>query len=218
VPSQPAIRATLREPKLGLPHFTETAALSNDVYAAQCARSEPLKRRLTTRPLRQPIRLTGRYWILATMSRTKSTPSSEPSSRHAAPAHRCRIAEARRRSEASRDCEHGLGHLLNPTDAESDDRSWIAQAWLAMVRRSLGLSTSRLAFEPRVAVGQVTVSSPAILKPLRAFNAGKPYREQIKPFNSLLSSHVRPHGHPIGADPTRFLFHPTSPIHDGGRR
>ncbi len=26
--------------------------------------------------------------------------------------------------------EHGLGHLLNPTDPESDDRSWIAQAWL----------------------------------------------------------------------------------------
>jgi len=25
--------------------------------------------------------------------------------------------------------EHGLGHLLNPTDPESDDREWIAQVW-----------------------------------------------------------------------------------------
>jgi hypothetical protein len=35
--------------------------------------------------------------------------------------------------------EHGLGHLLNPTDPESEDREWIAQAWLSIVRRALGL-------------------------------------------------------------------------------
>jgi hypothetical protein len=48
--------------------------------------------------------------------------------------------------------EHGLGHLLNPTDPESDDRSWIAQAWLNIVRRSLCLPTKPLDFENRVAV------------------------------------------------------------------
>ena len=100
--------------------------------------------------------------------------------------------------------EHGLGHLLNPTDPQSDDRDWIAQAWLAIVRRSLGLPTKPLRFEKRVAVGRTTVSSPAVMKPLRTLNEGKPYAKQIKPFNFILSCHVRKLGHPIGADPERF--------------
>jgi len=32
--------------------------------------------------------------------------------------------------------EHGLGHLLNPTDPESDDREWIAQVWLNIIRKA----------------------------------------------------------------------------------
>jgi hypothetical protein len=35
-------------------------------------------------------------------------------------------------------------------------------------------------------------------------NSGKPYEKQIKPFNSILSCHVRKLDHPIGADPERF--------------
>jgi hypothetical protein len=100
--------------------------------------------------------------------------------------------------------EHGLGHLLNPADPESDDRNWIAQAWLSIVRRSLGLPTKPLRFQKRVAVGRTTVSSPAVMKPLKVLNAGKPYDKQIKPFNFILSCHVRKLGHPIGADPERF--------------
>ena len=100
--------------------------------------------------------------------------------------------------------EHGLGHLLNPTDPTSEDRSWIAQAWLGIIRRSLGLSARSLGFERSVAVGQVTVSSPEVLKPLKALNAGKPYGTQIKPFNFILSCHVRKLGHPVGANPERF--------------
>ena len=100
--------------------------------------------------------------------------------------------------------EHGLGHLLNPADPESEDRNWIAQAWLSIVRRSLGLPTKPLRFAKRVAVGRITVSSPAVMKPLQKLNAGKPYEKQIKPFNFILSCHVRKLGHPIGADPERF--------------
>ena len=99
---------------------------------------------------------------------------------------------------------HGLGHLLNPTDPESSDQAWIAHAWLAIVRRSLGLKAEPLPFEKVVAVGQTTVSSPEVLKPLAAFNAGKPYAQQIKPFNFILSCHVAPYGYPVGADPERF--------------
>jgi hypothetical protein len=32
--------------------------------------------------------------------------------------------------------EHGLGHLLNPTDPESEDREWIAQIWQDMILRA----------------------------------------------------------------------------------
>jgi hypothetical protein len=100
--------------------------------------------------------------------------------------------------------EHGLGHLLNPTDPQSEDRAWIAQAWLAMVRRSLGLPTKPLGFEKRVAVGRTTVGSPALMKPLRLLNEDKPYAKQIKPFNFILACHVRKLGHPLGAYPEKF--------------
>ena len=100
--------------------------------------------------------------------------------------------------------EHGLGHLLNPTDLESDDRSWIAQAWLNIVRRSLGPPTKPLGFEKRAAIGRITVSNPNVLKPLEALNAGKVYAQQIKSFNFILSCHVAKLGHPIGVDPERF--------------
>ncbi|MGA2760337.1 MAG: hypothetical protein ABSF08_08475, partial [Candidatus Cybelea sp.] len=100
--------------------------------------------------------------------------------------------------------EHGLGHLLNPSDPTGDDRSWIAQAWLGIVRRSLGLPARPLPFATTVAAGQITVSSPEVLKPLATLNARNAYPAQIKPFNFILSSHVAPFGHPVGADPEHF--------------
>jgi len=100
--------------------------------------------------------------------------------------------------------EHGLGHLLNPIDPENDDRKWIGQAWLQIVRNALGLRTQTLAFENQPAVGRVTVSSPAVIRPLLELNNGKPYPERIKPFNFLLTCHVKAFGHPKGADPEHF--------------
>lgn len=100
--------------------------------------------------------------------------------------------------------EHGLGHLLNPIDPTSEDREWIAHAWLGIIRRSLGFATEPLTFADRVAVGQMTVSSPEMLRPLANLNAGKSYAQQIKPFNFILSCHVAALGHPLDADPERF--------------
>lgn len=100
--------------------------------------------------------------------------------------------------------EHGLGHLLNPSDPESTDRDWIAQAWLNIVRKSLGMPARHLGFEDSLAVGRVTVSSPAVMRALNAFNDGKPYPNQIKPFNFLLACQVSPFGHPVGVDPAHF--------------
>jgi len=107
-------------------------------------------------------------------------------------------------NETDRWSEHGLGDLLNPIDPESEDRLWVGQVWKKMVLNCLGKPASDLEFETRPAVGRVTVSSPAVARPLENFNAGKHYAQQIKPFNFLLTCHVKPFGHPKGADPERF--------------
>lgn len=111
--------------------------------------------------------------------------------------------------------EHGLGHLLNPTDPVAQDR-WIGAAWLNMIHRSLALPTKPLGFEKRIAVGRITVSSPAVLRPLQALNAGKSYARQIKPFNFIVTCHVKALGHPIDADPER--FHLIAPYENKARQ
>ena len=100
--------------------------------------------------------------------------------------------------------EHGLGHLLNPTDPNSDDRDWIAQAWLRIIRKALGRRSAAPAFENLPAVGRTSVSSPWVMRSLAALNRGKSYAQQIKPFNFLLTAHIRRLGHPIDVDPERF--------------
>jgi hypothetical protein len=42
------------------------------------------------------------------------------------------------------------------------------------------------------------------MKPWAKVNKGKPYAERIKPFNFLLSAHVKDFGHPLGVDVERF--------------
>jgi hypothetical protein len=112
--------------------------------------------------------------------------------------------------------EHGLGHLLNPTDPKSEDREWIAQIWQDMISRPEGLVAPRLPFANLPAVGRTTVSSPAIMRPLEALNEGKPYRDKLKPFNFLITCHVKPFGHPTGADPEK--FHLIAPYEADPRR
>ena len=106
--------------------------------------------------------------------------------------------------------EHGLGHLLNPTDPASDDREWIAHVWLKIIRKQLGLSFELLPFEYTPAVGRTTVSSPGILMPFEKLNEKKEYADQVKPFNFLLSCQIAPLGHPVGVDPAH--FHLISPF------
>jgi hypothetical protein len=100
--------------------------------------------------------------------------------------------------------EHGLGHLLNPIDPESDDRDWIAQIWLSLVRKETALWGTFPEFQNRPAVGRTTISSPAVMRPLTQLNEGKRYPDQVKPFNFLTSCHVKEFGHPVGTDPEHF--------------
>ena len=111
---------------------------------------------------------------------------------------------------------HGLGHLLNPLDPEASDRNWTAAVWDLIVRRSLGLKARSLNFAHLPAIGRTTVSTPALMKCLESLNAGKPYSDQIKPFNFLQTCHVNPFGHPDGVNPEK--FHLVSPYDPDPRK
>ncbi len=100
--------------------------------------------------------------------------------------------------------EHGLGHLLNPTNPDSDDRNWMRAMWEGIVREAHGLAYQWPEWLSRPALTQITTSSPALMRPFRSMNAGKPSDDQIKPFNFILSAHVAAFGYPDGADPARF--------------
>lgn len=50
--------------------------------------------------------------------------------------------------------QHDLGHLLNPIDPQSEDRNWIGQSWLRIIRKSFDLEAENLSFEDSPAVGQ----------------------------------------------------------------
>jgi hypothetical protein len=73
-----------------------------------------------------------------------------------------------------------------------------------IVRKSMNLQPRELFFENIAAMGRVTVSSPRILQSLEYLNKNKKYCDQIKPFNFLLTCHVRPFGHPSAINPERF--------------
>jgi hypothetical protein len=111
---------------------------------------------------------------------------------------------------------HGLGHLLNPTDPEASDRDWTGAAWERIVRRAMRLPVKQVEFACLPAIGRITVSSPALMKCLESLNAGKPYSEQIKPFNFLQTCHVSPFGHPDGVDPEK--YHLVSPYDPDPRK
>jgi hypothetical protein len=87
---------------------------------------------------------------------------------------------------------HGLGHLQNPTDPDSDDRDWIRQAWEWLLRKHLGLPAPEPSWLDQPAIARHSISSPALYRLLASLNDGLPYTEQIKPFNFLSIAFVHP--------------------------
>jgi hypothetical protein len=84
--------------------------------------------------------------------------------------------------------EHGLGQLLNPLDPEDEDRRWIPQMWSVIVHEALGLPAERPSWFERPTMIRTSVTSPAVLRAFGRLNEGKPYDDQVKPFNFMLSA------------------------------
>jgi hypothetical protein len=121
--------------------------------------------------------------------------------------------------------EHGLGHLLNPTDPpdiedhyeqDKDRRAWMKVLWEGLVTEALGLSFVWPEWLDRPALGRITASSPGMLRPFTTWNRGKPYARQVKPYNFLVTAFVKPLEHLQDADPAR--FHLVAPFEADPRR
>ena len=111
---------------------------------------------------------------------------------HQYPRQRGRLVAARPRPSAQ-------------SDRSNERRSQLDRAGMAGHRAPIARPCDGAAAVRRSRrLGQITVSSPEVLRPLAKLNAGKPYAQQIKPFNFILSCHVAPFGHPADADPERF--------------
>lgn len=84
--------------------------------------------------------------------------------------------------------EHGLGHLLNPTDPDDESRDWIEQLWRCIVRRALGQPAETAAWLDRPAISRVSASSPQIVRRLNQKGKKFPYAGRVKPFNFVLAA------------------------------
>jgi hypothetical protein len=97
--------------------------------------------------------------------------------------------------------EHGLGHLLNPTDPDSDDRAWVRQAWAYLLALESDPDAPGPEWLNRPAVGRTTISSPELHRLFEKFQAGGiTYAESVKPFNFLNVAYVAPFERPEGTD------------------
>jgi hypothetical protein len=124
--------------------------------------------------------------------------------------------EADDRLQLVKDSEHGLGHLLNPTDLDSESRDWMRQLWEGLITEARGQPYAWPAWLDRPALGRITASSPTMLRPFQTYNRDKPYAQQVKPYNFLLTAFVARFGHPPGVDPAR--FHLVAPFEANPRK
>jgi len=104
--------------------------------------------------------------------------------------------------------EHGLGHLLNPTDPDETRRGpsgvpvWIEAVWQHHIAKALGQKAPQLPeWTSRAAVARHGFTSPALLRPLAKSHQGLVYGDQVKPFNFALTAYPAPGGTPAGIDP-----------------
>ena len=97
--------------------------------------------------------------------------------------------------------EHGLGHLMSPTDGGKD---WMREAWEIILAAELDGVPMEAPWLELPAVSQWRVGNAEQLRWCREINDGKSYDDQIKPANFILGGH------------TSNLWRPTDPgLRDG---
>jgi hypothetical protein len=82
---------------------------------------------------------------------------------------------------------HGLGHLTNPLPNSIED--WQAEIWQDILKLHYGQITERDIEEKYsnfYAISRLTVTTANVLNRFKKLNEGKPWKEQIKPFNFCL--------------------------------
>lgn len=119
----------------------------------------------------------------------------------------CLYREGNHGPEIVKASEHGLGHLLNPTDPDEAERngtdtpSWISGVWRHLVLEATGRSTPQFpAWFHRPAVARHGFSSPALIRPVHKAQLELEYCDQVKPFNFALTAYVAFGGAPEGTD------------------
>lgn len=82
---------------------------------------------------------------------------------------------------------HGLGHLTNPFGKKVKD--WQKMVWEDILKLHYGIITQNQflsKYSNLFTISKLTVSTFELLKRFKKLNRGKPYEEQIKPFNFFL--------------------------------
>lgn len=106
--------------------------------------------------------------------------------------------------------QHGLGRYLDPVTPREERRNaagqlkWVLQSWQWVAAAMEDPDTALPAWADLPAVSRISVSSTTLWAPFGTSNARRPWPEQIKPFNFLLTVDVDPFGYPPGADPQHF--------------
>ena len=84
--------------------------------------------------------------------------------------------------------DHGLGHLRSPLPKGKDKAQWIDAVWLFNICREHGLAFVKPDWFYKPAMAQLSVSKPSLFNVLNR-EKGKPYAEQVKPFNFMMVSY-----------------------------
>jgi hypothetical protein len=90
--------------------------------------------------------------------------------------------------------EHGLGHLLPPTETSSEDEGpdWLDDWWDHLLHTELDIDHPAPDWFSQPAIARLTVTSPRDLAAFKAHNADKPYPEQLKPWGFVAMAHPTP--------------------------
>ena len=95
----------------------------------------------------------------------------------------CGSPDKRRRSE------HGLGHLLLPTDPKLGTGPALDQWWKHTICTELGIPNEEPEWFADEAIGRLTVTSQHEERAFRSYNKARSYEQRVRPWNFLNLAH-----------------------------